>query len=66
MALQLLPSVENDSTLTDIMVTIVSRVLTTYLPYFAFSCSDIVNWHIDHEYYEEMSTKSHVVRKLEI
>lgn len=61
MASELLPSVNNDLSLMNVMVTIVSRVLTTYLPYFAFSCTDIVTWHIEHEYYKEMSTKSNVV-----
>lgn len=61
MALQLLPTAKSDSALTDVMVVIVSRVLATHLPYFQFSCSDVVTWHMEHKYCKEMSTKSDVV-----
>ena len=61
MALQLLPTIDSDSELKDIMMMIVARTLVTYVPYFQFSCSDIVDWHKQHQYYKEMSTKSDVV-----
>lgn len=61
MALHLLPTVKTDSALMDIMTIIVSCVLATHFSYFQFSCSDVVTWHMDHQYYKEMSMKSDVV-----
>ena len=61
MALQLLPTTESDCELKDIMMMNVARTLVTYVPYFQFSCSDIVDWHKQHQYYQEMSTKSDMV-----
>ena len=61
MARPLLPTTKSDSALTDVMIIIVSRVLITHLSYFQFACSDVVTWHMEHQYYKEMSTKSDVV-----
>ena len=66
MALQLLPTTESDSDLIDVMTMVISRVLATHLSYFQFSCSDVVTWHKDHQYYKEMSTKSDVVCRHEM
>ena len=60
-ALQLLPSKESDSKLMEIMIMMVARSVVTYMPYFQFSCSDIVDWHKEHQYSKEMNTKSDVV-----
>ena len=61
MALQLLPSIESDRELKNNIIMNVARVVVAYIPYFQFSCSDIVDWHKEHQYYKEMSTKSDVV-----
>lgn len=61
MALALLPSTNDDMTLRQLFVTHVSRILTTHIPFFKFAFEDVVEWHIQHQYYEEMSAKSQVV-----
>ena len=60
-AVNLLPTLKSDDDLTDTMAMIISHVITTRMPYFKFACSDIVTWHCEHKYYEEMSTKSEMV-----
>ena len=60
-ALQLLPTAKSDSALTDVMIMMISRVLATHMPFFQFSCSDVVDWHMEHQYYKKMSSKSDVV-----
>jgi len=47
-ALQLLPTVFNDKAMEEVFIMIVSRILTTHMQYFQFSCSDIFTWHKDH------------------
>ena len=64
--MQLLPTNECDAALKKIFIMIVSRILTTHMPFFQFACSDIVTWHKEHKYYKEMSTKSDVVRMCSI
>lgn len=60
-ALTLLPSAEDDQTLKNLFMTHVSRILCTHIPFFKASFEDVVEWHIVHQYYQEMSTKSQVV-----
>ena len=60
-ALQLLPNRECDSKLIDSLAVLVSRKMVSYIPYFEFGFSDVVTWHITHEYYKEISQKSEVV-----
>lgn len=61
MALELLPSVECDTELLSNIVILVSRIIVEYMPFFKFALSDVVTWHLQHEYYTEMNTKSEVV-----
>lgn len=61
MALTLLPSVENDTSLLNNIATHISRVLVTHMPFFQFAFSDVTTWHIQHKFYREMSKKSEVV-----
>ena len=61
LALNLLPTTDSDDKLMDIIEMIISRVLTTHIPFFQFCCSDIVDRHLEHKYYKEMSAKSEVV-----
>ncbi len=63
-ALSLLPSKEDDRILRSNIVTMVSRVLTKHMPFFKHTFEDIVQWHIKHQYYAEMSSKSVVVGKM--
>ena len=40
---------------------LISRVLFKSLPFFILSLDGVVEWHIKHDFYDEMSTKSDVV-----
>jgi len=57
----LLPLSEDDRSLRKLFITHVSRILTTHMKLFKFSFDDVVDWHVKHQYYTEMSTKSKVV-----
>ena len=61
LALAMLPSKDDDKVLTLLFETHVSRILCTHIPFFKLSFEDIVEWHIHHRYYDEMSAKSEVV-----
>ena len=61
MALEILPSIESDSELINNVAVIVSRVLATHMQFFSITLGDVVTWHIEHEYYEDMKKKSEVV-----
>ena len=61
MAKFLLPTKECDDQLTNHLAVLVSRIIVSHMPYFRFAFSDVVSWHIDHPYYEDMSKKSEVV-----
>ena len=60
-ALSLLPSKEDDQVLRQMFVTHVSRVLCKYMSFFKFSFEDVIQHHIRHPFYDEMSAKSEVV-----
>lgn len=62
MANVLLPSKEDDAALSKNVATLLSRLLATHIPFFKHTCSDVVTWHIEHEYTTEMSQKSDVIR----
>ena len=61
MASYLLPDKQLDDVLTYHLAILISRMLITYIPFFSFAFSDIVEWHLEHEYYKQMSIKSEVV-----
>ena len=65
LALALLPSEGDDTILTRLFETHVSRILCTHMPFFKFTFDDVVEWHIHHQYYDQMSAKSEVVRECE-
>lgn len=65
-ALSLLPSTDDDITLKHLFMTHISRVLCTHIPFFKSTFEDVVEWHIVHRYYGEMSTKSQVVRAFSV
>ncbi len=60
-AVTLLPSAQDDTALRANIGILVSRVLTDHMPFFNLTFQDVVDWHIKHQYYSEMSTKSVVV-----
>ena len=57
----ILPSPEDDITLKQNFSIMVSRVLVDHLPFFKFTFQDVVQQHIKHKYYKEMSQLSEVV-----
>ena len=57
----LLPSVTDHQALMHNFAILVSRILVAELPYFHTTFDDIVVWHINHQYYEDMSEKSETV-----
>lgn len=60
-ALSLLPSPEDDAALRDSIIILISRILFENLQFFKVAFEGVVEWHIKHEYYKEMSKKSIVV-----
>ena len=61
MALYFLPNKQADDALIDQLAMLISRIIVTNMPFFSFAFSDVVQWHLKHEYYKEMSMKSEVV-----
>ncbi len=61
MANSLLPSKGDDAVMRSNMATLVSRVLVENFEYFKFAFEDVVQRHIKHQFYEEMSSKSVLV-----
>lgn len=61
LALSLLPSPEDDVAMRNNISILISRVLVNNLDFFNLSFDRVVDWHIKHEFFEEMSKKSDVV-----
>ena len=60
-AKSLLPKLRDDQKLKENISTLIARVLCTHLDFFRMSFDGIVNWHVKHRFYQEMSKKSVVV-----
>ena len=60
-AISLLPSPEDNLAIRENICVLMSRVLFNNVAFFKLSFDGVINWHIKHEYYKEMSTKSDVV-----
>ena len=60
-ATSLVPTSEDDVALRDNMCVLISRILYENLEFFRHSFDGVIEWHIKHEFYDEMSTKSEVV-----
>lgn len=60
-ASSLVPSPNDDRVILQNITTLVSRILATHLENLGFDCTRLVEWHILHEYQEEMAKKSEVV-----
>ncbi len=60
-AKSLLPTPHDDQSLKANISILISRILCTHLPYFGMTFDGLVDWHIKHRYYNEMSSKSEVV-----
>ena len=60
-AKSLLPTPADDEALKKNISTLISRVLCKHVKFFKLSCEDMVKQHLQHRFYEEMSSKSVVV-----
>ena len=65
LVLELLPSALDDEELTANISVLIERIIVSHMPFFKFAFADVVDWHIKHEHYEEMSSKSKVVSNVE-
>ena len=61
LATSILPSADDDQALQDNFATLISRVLVENVDYFKRSFDGVVNWHVKHEFYQQMAQKSEVV-----
>ena len=61
LALSLLPAPEDDEVIRDNIMVLISRILFESMDFFRLSFDGVVEWHIKHEFYKEMSAKSIVV-----
>ena len=61
LALSLLPSPEDDMAIWRNICVLISRILYNNLGFFKVHFDGIVEWHIEHLFYQEMSKKSDVV-----
>lgn len=57
----LLPSPDDDATMCNNFATHVSCVLVNNIDFFKVTFDGVVDWHIKHQFYEQMSRKSDVV-----
>jgi len=61
MAAALLPTPQDDQVMKHNISILISRVLATHLKFFKLSFADLIEWHITHKHYSEMSSRSCVV-----
>ena len=57
----IIPSSRDDKALRENIAILVTRVLVAHLKFFKVTFEDVVEWHIRHQFYQEMSEKSLVV-----
>lgn len=60
-ATSLLPTPDDDMALRHNLAILVSRILFQNLTFFQLAFDGVIEWHIKHEYYEQMSRKSEIV-----
>ena len=58
---QVLPSEEEDAIIHDNFAILVARILCTHMTFFKSSYADVVDWHIKHKFFNEMTQMSEVV-----
>ena len=61
MAVSILPSTSDDQVLCSNLAILISRVLVDHMKFFQLMFEDVVERHIKHQFYKEMSSKSIVV-----
>ena len=57
----ILPTEEDDAIIHDEFAILVARILCKHMTFFQDSYADVVDWHIEHEFSQEMCRKSEVV-----
>lgn len=57
----MLPSVDDDVAIKHNIICLVARVLCKYVPFFKHTYDGVLEKHIKHQYYKQMSSKSEVV-----
>ena len=65
-ALSLLPSNKDDKAIRKHFAILLSQELVKNVPFFKSTFDGAVTWHIKHQFYDEMSSKSEVVSSLKI
>ena len=55
------PSAHEESLIHDEFAILLARMLCSHMTYFKETFADVIDWHIQHRYSAEMSTKSEVV-----
>ena len=58
---RVLPTDEDDAIIHDEFAILVARILCKHMTFFQSSYADVVDWHIEHQFLQEMSQKSDVV-----
>jgi hypothetical protein len=58
---KVLPSLTDEINIKHNFTILVSRILVEHIPFFNENFNDVVQRHITHDYYEEMSRKSEIV-----
>ena len=58
---KVLPSSEDDTIIHDEFAILVARIMYKYMTFFQSSYADVINWHIEHKFSQQMSHKSEVV-----
>ena len=64
LASSLLPTPEDDIAIRRNICILISRILYDNLSFFKLAFDGVVEWHIEHPFYHEMSNKSDVVSRL--
>ena len=60
-AVSLLPTPEDDEAIRNNMCTLISRIMYENMDFVRLTFGGVVDWHITHDFYKEMSRKSVVV-----
>ncbi len=62
-AISLLPTAEDDKALKQNICELMSRIWYQHCDFFKLSFDGVINWHIKHDYWNEMSSKSAMVSR---
>ena len=63
---KVLPSNEDDSIIHDEFAILVARIMCRHMSFFQSSYADVIDWHIEHKFSQQMSQKSEVVNPVKV